>query len=50
MKYYGKDNFTPAKSSLLDTRAIVMEVKKMTARRELETKGTEFYEWERETC
>jgi nitroimidazol reductase NimA-like FMN-containing flavoprotein (pyridoxamine 5'-phosphate oxidase superfamily) len=47
MKYYGKANFTPAKSSFLDTRAIVMEVRKMTARRELETKGTEFYEWDR---
>jgi hypothetical protein len=31
----------------LETRAIVMEVKKMTARRELEAKQTEFYEWEK---
>jgi nitroimidazol reductase NimA-like FMN-containing flavoprotein (pyridoxamine 5'-phosphate oxidase superfamily) len=47
MKYYGKDNFKPSKSSFSDTRAIVMEVKEMTARRELETKETEFYEWEK---
>ncbi len=46
MKYYGKENFRPSESSFSDTRAIVMEVTKMTARRELETKETEFYEWE----
>jgi len=33
MKYYGKEDFKPSRSSFLDTRAIVMEVKKMTARR-----------------
>lgn len=29
----------------METRVIVMEVKKMTERRELEAKETEFYEW-----
>jgi uncharacterized protein len=45
LKYYGKDKREIARSSLLEIRAIVMEVKKMTARRELEAKQTEFYEW-----
>jgi uncharacterized protein len=45
MKYYGKGTFEPSKSSYLETRAIIMEVERMTARRELETKETEFYEW-----
>ena len=45
MKYYGKNTFEPSKSSYLETRAIIMEVETMTARRELETKETEFYEW-----
>jgi hypothetical protein len=31
----------------LETRVIVMEVTKMTARREMEAKETEFYEWEK---
>jgi len=47
MKYYGKNDFEPSESSFADTRAIVMEVKKMTARRELSSKATEFYEWEK---
>ena len=47
MKYYGKDNHKPSESSILKTRAIVVEVEKITVRRELETKQTEFYEWER---
>jgi uncharacterized protein len=47
MKYYGRDNYKPSESSLSDTRAIVMEVTKMTVRRELEAKETKFYEWEK---
>lgn len=47
MKYYGKDNYKPSESSLSKTRVIVMTVNKMTARRELETKVTEFFEWMR---
>ncbi len=43
---YGKNDFKPSESSLQETRAIVMKVDRMTARRELETKETEFYEWE----
>lgn len=45
MSYYGKAKFRPAASTLEQTRAIVLEVTAMTARRELETKMTEFYEW-----
>jgi uncharacterized protein len=47
MKYYGKYNYIPKESSLLETRAIVIEVQKMTARREFKTKTTEFFEWQR---
>ncbi len=47
MRYYGKHHYEPKVSSLLDTRAIVMEVENMTARRELENKTTEFFEWTR---
>lgn len=47
MSYYGKTNFRPTESSLSEMRAIVMDVTTMTARRELETKMTEFYEWVR---
>jgi nitroimidazol reductase NimA-like FMN-containing flavoprotein (pyridoxamine 5'-phosphate oxidase superfamily) len=47
LKYYGKDKREISRSFLLETRAIVMEVTKITARRELEAKETEFYEWEK---
>jgi uncharacterized protein len=45
LAYYGKGNREIAPSTLSSTRAIVMEVRKMTVRRELEGKETEFYEW-----
>ncbi len=45
MNYYGKANFKPTASSLADARAIVLDITTMTARRELESKTTEFYEW-----
>lgn len=47
LPYYGKPKREIAQKSLLETRVIVMEVTKMTARRELETKQTEFYEWKK---
>ncbi|HVN96640.1 MAG TPA: pyridoxamine 5'-phosphate oxidase family protein [Syntrophorhabdaceae bacterium] len=46
MKYYGKEHYQPKESSFLETRAVVMHVERMTARRELDAKATEFYEWE----
>jgi uncharacterized protein len=45
LNYYGKESREIPRPSLLETRIIVMEIKKMTARRELEAKQTEFYEW-----
>jgi hypothetical protein len=47
LPYYGKPKREIARKSLMETRVIVMEVTKMTARRELEAKQTEFYEWEK---
>lgn len=47
LPYYGKPKREIAQKSLMETRVIVMDVTKMTARRELEEKQTEFYEWEK---
>jgi len=47
LPYYGKPKREIAQKSLMETRIIVMEITKMTARRELEAKQTEFYEWEK---
>jgi uncharacterized protein len=47
LPYYGKEKREIPQESLMETRVIVMEVTKMTARRELEAKQTEFYEWEK---
>ena len=47
MKYYGKEDYKPAEMSLKSMKAIVLEVEKMTVRKRLETKITEFYEWEK---
>jgi hypothetical protein len=48
LNYYGKADRVIPRARLLETGAIVLEVTKMTARRELEAKQTEFYEWERQ--
>ncbi len=47
LPYYGKEKREIQRTTLAETRVIVMEVTRMTARRELETKQTEFYEWEK---
>jgi hypothetical protein len=47
LKYYGKEKREIPRVSLLETRVIVMEVMKMTAKRELEPHQNEFYEWEK---
>ena len=47
LPYYGKPKREIAQKSLMETRIIVMDVTQMTARRELEAKQTEFYEWEK---
>ena len=48
MKYYGDDRFKPSEKSLANTRAIVVEVNEMTARRELEKRNTEYFLWEKD--
>jgi nitroimidazol reductase NimA-like FMN-containing flavoprotein (pyridoxamine 5'-phosphate oxidase superfamily) len=46
MAYQGKASFEPSEKALLETRAIVVDVERMTARRENDKKETEFYVWE----
>ena len=46
--YHGKVSFEPSEKALLETRAIVLDVERMTARRENDRKEAEFYTWERE--
>ncbi len=50
MKYYGDDKFKPSEKSLANTRAIVVEVNEMTARRELENYNTEYFLWKKESA
>jgi nitroimidazol reductase NimA-like FMN-containing flavoprotein (pyridoxamine 5'-phosphate oxidase superfamily) len=45
--YHGKDSFEPSEKALRETRAIVIDVERMTARRENDKKETEFYFWEK---
>jgi nitroimidazol reductase NimA-like FMN-containing flavoprotein (pyridoxamine 5'-phosphate oxidase superfamily) len=47
MAYQGTESFAPSERALEETRAIVIDVERMTARRENDRKETEFYTWER---
>jgi nitroimidazol reductase NimA-like FMN-containing flavoprotein (pyridoxamine 5'-phosphate oxidase superfamily) len=46
MAYQGKESFCPSEKALEETRAIVVEVERMTARRENEKKETEYFIWD----
>jgi nitroimidazol reductase NimA-like FMN-containing flavoprotein (pyridoxamine 5'-phosphate oxidase superfamily) len=46
MSYHGKKSFTPSEQALRETRAIVLDVRRMTARRENDKKETEFFLWD----
>ena len=47
MSYYGEADFRPSENSLINTRAILLKVEKMTARRELENNKTEYFFWKK---
>ncbi len=48
MAYYGKGNFEPSETFFETTRAIVIEVDKMTVRREDQDGKTDYWVWEKE--
>jgi hypothetical protein len=48
MSYYGEADFRPSENSLSNTRAILLKVEKMTARRELENNKTEYFFWKKQ--
>ena len=45
MKYYGEDDYKVSEELLEKTRAIVVDVEEMSARRELEETNTEYFIW-----
>lgn len=45
MKHYGSDDFSPSEEALAATRAIVIEVESMTARREAEKHKIDYWSW-----
>lgn len=48
MKHYGSENYTPSEKSLKTTNAIIIEVKSMTARREIperEKRRIDYWSW-----
>jgi len=47
MAYYGTEDYAPAENFFETTRAIVIEVEKMTARREYEEHRTDYWHWEK---
>jgi nitroimidazol reductase NimA-like FMN-containing flavoprotein (pyridoxamine 5'-phosphate oxidase superfamily) len=47
MAYYGNEDFTPGEHTFETTRAIVIEVEKMTARREYEDHKADYWYWEK---
>ncbi len=47
LAYHGRDGFQPSANFAETTRAIVVEVVRMTARREYEDERTDFWCWER---
>jgi nitroimidazol reductase NimA-like FMN-containing flavoprotein (pyridoxamine 5'-phosphate oxidase superfamily) len=47
MKYYGRNDFEPSESSYSKTKMILIEVEKMTARREYEKSKTEYFIWKK---
>ena len=47
MKCQGKDNFVPSLKVCEEVRAIVVEIERMTARRENEKKERTYFSWER---
>ena len=47
MRYYGEANFEPSEDSFSNTRVILLEVEKMTARREFENNKTEYFFWKK---
>jgi hypothetical protein len=48
MKYFGEDDYQHGENLLLNTRVIVIEVERMTARREYDEFRTDYWYWERE--
>lgn len=46
MRYHGNESFEPSEKAHEQTRAIVMDVDTMTARRENDAKQTEFWTWD----
>jgi uncharacterized protein len=48
MAYYGRDDLQQDENLFERTRAIVIEVNKMTARREYEENRTDYWYWEKE--
>ena len=47
MAYYGTEDYQATESALVTTCAIVIEVEKMTARREYEEHRTDYWYWEK---
>ncbi len=45
MSYHGKVDFEPSESAYSKTRFILLDVEKMTARREFPDKSTEYWIW-----
>ena len=48
MSYYGEANYQPSEDIFEKNRGIVIEVEKMTARREYEDHHTDFWFWEKD--
>jgi hypothetical protein len=48
MAYYGQADFQPSESACETTCIIVIDVQRMTARREYEEKKTDYWSWEKE--